>query len=183
MGYLNKIFAFIPLLWLLGPGPVICAQEVEDNLVRISLDIFPKLVAVDLDVKDKLSAGGQINFQVFYSRKKELAFSVVQQLRERYPKIAAYPVQVEARSALTQNPPTAILLVERLEAGALKSLVQYGISNHIIVFSPFKEDVDSGVTAGMYLAVRILPYFNRDTLKRSDIHLHKILLRSAKFYE
>jgi len=183
MGYFLKILRLFPLLWLMGPVSIICAQEVEDNLVRISLDVFPKLVAVDLDMKNKLSEGGQIRLQVFYSQKKELALSVVQQLKERYPNIAALPVQVEARSAFTADPPTAIFLVERFQEKPLRNLINYGISNGILVFSPFKEDVDRGVTAGIYLSVRILPYFNHETLKRSGINMHKILLKSAKFYE
>lgn len=180
---MKKFFLNILILSLLWPVPVICAQETEENLVRISLSIFPKLVAVDLDMKNKLTANGQVLLLVYYDKKKELAFSVAEQLRKKFPHIAAFPVQVEARSGFSEDSPTAILLVEHLNITILQAVIDYGISNHILVFSPFKEDVDRGVTAGMYVAIRIHPYFNRDTLRRSQIKMHKILLRSAKFYE
>ena len=171
------------MLALLWPVPVSYAQETEENLVRISLSIFPKLVAVDLGMKDKLTSNGEIKLQVFYSQKEALAKAVAKQLREQYPRIAAYPVQVEASDVFAENPPTAILIVERLENASIKKLIEYGVAHRILVFSPFKEDVDRGITAGMYMAIRILPYFNRDTLHRSRIQMHKIILRSAKFYE
>ncbi len=183
MPNLKKILLNILILSLLWPAQMICAQETEDNLVRISLSIFPKLVAVDLGMKDKLTANGQIQLLIYYDNKKELAYSVAEQLRKQYPRIAAFPVKVEARSAFAKHPPTAILLVEHLDEMKLKKVIDYGVANHILVFSPFKEDVDRGVTAGMYVAIRIHPYFNRDTLKRSKIKMHKILLSSAKFYE
>jgi hypothetical protein len=183
MGYLSKIFAFIPLLWLLGPVPVICAHEVEDNLVRISLNIFPKLVAVDLDMKQKLTPDGKVRFHVFYNKKQEIAGVAADHLAEDYPRIANFATQVTVGKTLPDEVPTAILIVEHLEEGVLNQLIEYGISKHILVFSPYQEDVGRGVTASMYMAIRIHPYFNRDTLERSQIHMHKILIRSAKFYE
>lgn len=183
MPKLKKIIALLLMLALPGPIPVICAHEVEDNLVRISLSIFPKLVAVDLEMKDKLTSDDKVRFHVFYDRKKELADAVADHLRKDYPRVGKYATQVTLGNSLPVDAPTAILIIERLEEAALKPLIEYGIENHILVFSPFKEDVDRGVTAGMYVAIRVLPYFNRDTLDRSRIKIHRILLRSAKFYE
>ncbi|NIQ01211.1 MAG: hypothetical protein GWO19_12230 [Nitrospinaceae bacterium] len=168
---------------LLGPAPVVHAQEAEESLVHISLDIFPKLVAVDLDLQSKLTPDNKIHLQVFYDQNKEQGDSVARQLREKYPRIADYPVQVTAHSEFYSDAPTAILLVERLKSDHLKKVTEYGVANHILVFSPFKEDVDRGIAAGMYMAIRIHPYFNRATLNRSGIRLHQIILKSAKFYE
>ena len=171
------------MLALLWPVPVSLAQETEENLVRISLNIFPKLVAVDLGMKDKLTSQGEILLQVYYRKKEELARQVVSSLEEKYSKIATYPVRVEAIDQLTSITPTAILVVEHLPDSTIKKLIAYGIQNHILLFSPFKEDVDRGITAGMYMAIRILPYFNRETLNQSGIQMHQIIMRSARIYE
>lgn len=183
MKRLKKIISKVLMLVLLWPVSVICAPGIEDNLVRISLDIFPKLVAVDLGMKDKLTDDQKVRFHVIYGEKRELAQSVADHLEEAYPGIAGFPTEVILGNTLPSEVPTALLLVERLDEAVLKQLVEYGVTNHILIFSPFKEDVDRGVTAGMYMAIRILPYFNRDTLNRSQIKMHEILLRSAKFYE
>lgn len=183
MPKLNKILVTLMLLVLLWPVPMTRAHEVDDNLVRISLNIFPKLVAVDLDMKDKLTSDNQIRLHIFYDKKKDRAEIIADHLADKYPRIAGISTQVTLGNNLPSETPTAILLVEHLEPSALKKLVDYGIGHHRLVFSPFKEDVDRGVTAGMYMAIRILPYFNRDTLTRSQIRIHEILLRSAKFYE
>lgn len=177
---ITAVFLILALFWPVGE---ICAHEVEDNLVRISLDIFPKLVAVDLDMENKLTSENQIQLLVFYDKKKELADGVADHLMEDYPRVANHATQVIVEKTLPIQAPTAILIVERLEEAVLNKLIEYGISKHILVFSPFKEDVDRGVTAGMYMGIRIHPYFNRETLTRSQIKMHKLLLRSAKFNE
>ena len=183
---MKRLKAAITLILVLGlvcPAQVVCAPGIEDNLVRISLDIFPKLVAVDLGMKDKLTDDQKVRFHVVYGKKRELAQEVADHLEEAFPRVAGCPTEVILGNTLPSEVPTAILLVERLDEGVLKQFVEYGVTNHILIFSPFKEDVDRGVTAGMYMAIRILPYFNRDTLNRSQIKMHEILLRSAKFYE
>ena len=47
------------------------AGEAEERRVRISLEIFPRIVAVDLDLRTKLSTSDALRLFVLYEREAE----------------------------------------------------------------------------------------------------------------
>lgn len=174
---LIAVFAF-----LLTTGSQI-PQNKDDILVNIALEIFPRLVAVDLDVSEKLSHEGKIQLLVFYYSQKDRATNTRNALAEKFDQIAGFPVEIVAADELPETPPTAILIVERLKENQIATLTDYAVTNNILLFSPFEEDVKKGITAGISILARVVPSFNRDTLTRSGIRIHDIVLRSAVIYD
>ncbi len=71
-----------------------------------------------------------------------------------------------------------IFLTQKL-GSELESLIQYGRKNHVIVYSPFEEDVKKG---GISITSIILPYVNMDAMKSSGIRIKQFFLRIVKQY-
>ncbi len=183
MKSLKKITLFILLSISAVFADITTAQNIDDNRLMMSLKLFPRLVAVDLDISKKLNQDQEILLLVFYQTDKWRADKVTKVLNEQIKNIAGMPIKAEAVEKLPEKPPSGIILIEKMNRLNLSKVINYGIQHHILVFSPYEEDVKMGVTSGMYIQIQTMPYFNRMTLKKSGIRIHDIILRSSKFYE
>ncbi len=159
------------------------ARGIDDDLLRIALKVFPRTVAVDLDIAGKLTPDGKVLLVLFYQAKHERAEAAVQKSKADYKSIADYPVKILSTDKLTQDTPTAIMLMEDLDDVVFKQLLDYCTTHGIILFSPYEEDVRRGATAGISIETRIKPYFNKTTLERSGITINEIVLRSSRVEE
>ncbi len=65
----------------------------------------------------------------------------------------------------------------------MQSLVRFGIDRHVIVYSPFEGDVESGILGGLSIEAQVRPYLNRATLESSHIMLKEFFLKVAKVYQ
>ncbi len=181
---LDKKMRFFALLIVAGLCiPIASARDVDKDLLKISLKIIPRLMAVDLDIQRKLTKKNKLSILIFYRKQKSEAEKISEYFNNHVRHIAKIPVKSAAVNKLPKESPASIMIVERLDHAELYSLIQYGIKNQIIVFSPYEEDVKKGVTAGMSIQIRITPCFNQTTLKRSRVRIHNIILKSSKLYE
>ena len=163
MGRSNTTAACLFIL-LLGM-PRMGAGDMDENLVYMSLEIFPKMVAVDLDLDRKLTPEGKIRLLVYYHKKGEWAKEVVRILSEKIETVSSKSIEAVSSDTLNSVVPTAILIVERLDKEHLKRVTDFSISRHILVFSPYEQDVKRGIIAGMSLQIRI----NITLLNTSDL--------------
>ncbi|MCP4683691.1 MAG: hypothetical protein GY864_15280 [Desulfobacterales bacterium] len=163
------------------------AGEKEEIRIKIALSIFPKIVAVDKDIDNKLTDSGKIQVLFFYQHERRPAEGMADYLRENISNIAGRPLEVLIANDISSKPfkkasPSAIFLAERLPDDVFKQVKTYGTIKHIIVFSPFIMDVERGATVGIAISSGIKPYFNRNTLRESTIMLNEIILRVSKQY-
>jgi hypothetical protein len=77
--------------------------------------------------------------------------------------------------------PAGIFLVERM-GDELGDVIQIGKESRAIVFSPFPGDVEKGVSSGMVISDRILPYVNSEAMRLSGIQMKSFFLRIAERY-
>ena len=159
------------------------SQDKEETLVGIALEIFPRLVAVDLDIADKLSPSGKVKLLVYYDSQESRAANARTSLAEKFSEIAGFATDILLVNEFPKEPPTAILVVEKLSENKIAEITDYSVTHHILVFSPFEEDVKQGITAGMSIHARVVPSFNGETLIKSGIRIHEIVLRSAIIYD
>ncbi|MCB1768638.1 MAG: hypothetical protein KDJ31_02895 [Candidatus Competibacteraceae bacterium] len=165
----------------------------QEQRVQIGLRLFRALLAADEDLGQKVSDQGQLRLALLYrdDRRKAEEFAAALQASghgSEQGRIRHYPVQfilVEGAhfSELQELAPSAIYLVQSLPDPVLEEVIQYGIDHRRIVFSPFEGHVEKGVLAGLAIEVRVLPYINQTTLKRSGIRLKSLLLKVAKIHE
>ncbi len=181
---LDKKLHFFALLIVAGLCiPIASARDVDKDRLKIALKIFPRLMAVDLDIQKKLTKTNELSILIFYRTQKSEAEEIAEYFNTQVRLIAKIPVKFSVVNKLPKESPAGIMIVERLDHAELNSLIQYGIKNQILVFSPYEEDVKKGVTAGMSIHIRITPCFNQTTLKRSRIRIHNIILKSSELYE
>ena len=191
MKYLNNklsikaISAFCVLLLYLVPS---FSDELEERRIKISLAIFPKIVAVDQDLESKLTRDNNVKFLFVYDNNKSKAEALSELLRDKVTNIAGKPVRIVVMnvrdvSLIFTDRSAAIFITERLDKTQFDKIVRVGVSEQIIVFSPYAGDVERGATVGVAIGNRVRPYFNIDTLNTSKVNILKKLLKVSKHYE
>lgn len=164
------------------------ANENMERRVKISLSLFPKIVAVDNGFKSKLTGEHKVRLVFVYDRNKYRADELAKELRQsnqNIENVAVDAVSVSLDQQLQDYSvvPTAIFVAEPLGEVDFKKLVMYGIQKKVIIFSPFSGDVERGATVGLSITSRVFPYFNNNTLQASDLDINPVLLEMSKRYE
>ena len=141
------------------------AGEVEERRVRISLEIFPRIVAVDQDLRSKLSTTGALRLFVLFEHDGDGARHSSGQMKNSFTNIGGHAVEFvvqNAQQAVTagMEQPAAVFLSDLLPDDLFAAVMKAAIESHVLVFSPFAGDVERGATAGIAISSRIQPYFN-----------------------
>ncbi|WP_455198522.1 hypothetical protein [Kaarinaea lacus] len=165
------------------------ADEEEKRRVDISLSIFPRIVAVDNDFRDKLVTDSKVKLLFLYSVNEQRAQDLARRIKISGKNIGGKSVMSlassvsDALSEVETDKPTAIFLTERLSDKDLGRVMAYAEAESRLVFSPFLGDVERGATVGLSVTNRVKPYFNLSTLKRSSIVINALLMKMSKRYE
>jgi hypothetical protein len=173
--------AFFLLPW---PGPS-RGNELSDQRARIGIELFPSFLAADGNITAKTCEDGKLHLLLVHAGRKKLAREMANTL-SRIEKIRGIPISIdvvgihELENALP-CPAAGIFLVERVEEG-LDTAIRYGREQHTLLFSPFPGDVEKGVSSGMIISDRVLPYVNADALRLSGIHIKSFFLGIVEQY-
>ena len=164
------------------------ASETSERRVKISLSIFPRVIAVDNHFREKLTEHKKAHLVFVYDKDRAKSEDLREQFLQKNNSVAGMKLEVESVNVKDllvagMRPPTALFVTERLSDDELSKLVAYAISKHIILFSPFAGDVERGATAGIAVTSRVKPYFNMNTLKQSVIEINALLMKLSKRYE
>lgn len=162
------------------------ARNLEDDLRRqqVGLNFFPNIIAVDEDILSKLSDSGNLTLLFVYSSDPDNARKLAAQLGDKVKSIKKSPVKI----VVTDTPepsekPGGIFLAEWLPDSKFRQVIDFGITQGIIVFSPFVGDVERGATAGLNISTKIRPALNLTTLEKSKIRINPMFRRLSKHYE
>ena len=165
----------------------------EQQRAQIGLRLFRTMLAADQDLDQKVAADGVLDIVLLYRDDKQLAEEFAAALRDsgrsgQQGLIKDYPIRIN----ITNDPelkafhgqiPAGIYLLQSLSDAALAAVIRYATTRRRILFSPFAGDVEKGVLTGFIIGVRVTPYLNQKTLKKSGIQFKNLLLRVAKVYE
>lgn len=175
-------------LLVVGLAALARGSELDERRIRISLEIFPRIVAVDQDLRNKLSETSKVRLTVIYDHEEVSARRVVGALTASVTNIGDREVEVASQSVdsiihrgLSRS--SALYLAEQLDDAVLAKLVQLATASRVLVFSPFAGDVERGATVGIAISSRIRPYFNVPVLNRSKISINEKLLSISQRYE
>lgn len=164
------------------------ASEATDRRVKISLPLFPRIVAVDNEFHNKLTEDNKARLVFVYDRNKSKARELAEEVGKSNRNIVNIEVDslsLSLKDQLSDSAltPTAIFVSEPLGGKEFDKLVLYGINKGIIIFSPYSGDVERGATVGLSITSRVFPYFNTKTLDASGVEINPILLNMSKRYE
>jgi hypothetical protein len=160
--------------------------EGEDlKRLLIGIDFFPSFLASDQDIASKTGSDNQLHIVLIYQYNKSTADDMANRLGS-LGKIRGIPINVNVLSVteidfFNDQPIAGIFITESMIS--LASIIKKSIENHFIVFSPFEGDVEKGVTGGIFITERILPYINQETLCLAKIKMKSFFLKVSKKYE
>ncbi len=159
--------------------PGAATPDYMDDIMRISLKFFPKFLAVDLDLKEKVYTNEKLPILIFYKTDKTYASGIAAKMAAKNRSIAGFKTDIFAANKLPEKVPAAVIIVEKLDNLSLAEVIDYCRRNKLLLFSPFEEDVKRGVTVSISIGARIRPYFNGKALEESAVRIHPILLKSS----
>jgi len=189
----NKITKIVVvILWfvsvlLVNPSSVY-ARDANDRRLQIALSIFPKIVAVDTDIREKLDKNKRLLLAFIYKFDDAKSHQLSNKLQRKIKKIAGLSyktltIKLNGRLDKETFSPAAMFLTERLSPKSFNRIMRFAKRNHILVFSPFTGDVERGATVGIAITSRVKPYFNMQTLEDSSISINPLLIKVSKRYE
>jgi hypothetical protein len=184
--YLLCRILILTAVFLLIPAGNPSAGEQNDWRVGAGLELFPSLLAADIDIAGKSGSDGRLLLLLVCPDRKDRAEEAALELK-KIGQIRGIPIRIE----LTHD--TAFKEYEHVKAAGIflisplgdefESLVRYGRAHQTIVFSPFEGDVERGASGGILISDRILPYLNMESLRLSKIRIKPFFLRIAEQYE
>jgi hypothetical protein len=184
-GLLWRLILFCLLFGLSVVG--VLADEADSRRVGISLSIFPRIVAVDNQFRDKLSVDRKAYLFFVYDKDEEYAHELADLMQKNNDNIGGMYVTIKVVSVADglqkDDLPTAMFIVERLSDAQLNKVMKFANDSQRLLFSPFTGDVERGVTVGISVTNRVKPYFNLASLRQSKISINALLMKMSKRYE
>ncbi len=182
------IYLFLSMLFVFSFPHTLNAAAGETQRIWTGLDLFPSILAADKDIDSKTGSDGKLLLTLIYNDCRKDVLQMASHL-QKIGTIHGIPIRIELTStsafidSYSDTQAAGIFVTQRVTATFLNDLIYYGKKHHVIIFSPFKGDVERGVSGGIIISDRILPYINKDTLNKSAINLKTFFLRIARAYE
>ncbi|MBF0227375.1 MAG: hypothetical protein HQK76_18175 [Desulfobacterales bacterium] len=161
------------------------AESKDETMAWVGLDLYLSILSADEDIAQKKDSLEKLNILVVYNAKEKKAEEMVNYLSEKEVKgfpLNAVITDVESIKNYADKNLAGIFISER-NIRDLKVIIDFSISHNLIVFSPFEEHVLSGVTSGMIINDRIVPYININTAKMAKIRIKPFFLRIAEKFK
>ena len=170
------------LLPLACGSSVSFAQETLEPRLQIGIGLFPAVIAANKDLGTQDSSE-PLPILLLYRDNRHVAEQLGQSLEKSIGVIRGRDLDVRSISVAdfllsSPEPLTSVFLAEPLDE-SLGDVLQFAESNRLLLFSPFKGDVERGVAAGFKVTHKVLPMVNTKSLARSKIQLKAFFLRIA----
>ena len=162
------------------------AGEREVRRAWVGLELFPTMLAADMDIASKQDPSGAIPVLLLYRDDASLALDMADRLG-KISRVRGLPLRVETAGfedldGLATDPPAGVFLTQT-PGSDLGRIVAFCRDLGIVLFSPFEGDIENGATAGIRVTDRILPYLNRKTVRASGLRFKPFFLQVAVIYE
>lgn len=161
------------------------AQENVTPRLQIGINLLPAVIAANqsLAVSD---GSNDLPIYLVYRENRRHALQLEPALRQigeiRKRKLEIRTLSLDTLLAGEPAPLGIVFITEPLDQ-RLDELVELAHRQRILLFSPFKGDVELGVTAGFQVTDKVLPMVNMASLKQSNIQLKAFFLRIAVKHE
>lgn len=161
------------------------AQDSASPRLQIGINLLPAVIAANQSLA--LSDGtNDLPIYLVYRENRRSAQQLEPALRRigeiRKRKLEISTLSLDELLAGNTAPLSIVFITEPLDQ-RLAELVELTQQQRILLFSPFKGDVELGVTAGFQVTDKVLPLVNMASLKQSKIQLKAFFLRIAVKHE
>ncbi|MEW6078764.1 MAG: YfiR/HmsC family protein [Thermodesulfobacteriota bacterium] len=152
----------------------------------VGLELFPTLLAADMDITARQDASGALPVLLLYRDDPATALDMADRLR-RIDRVRGLSLRIETAGLdsldnLGALSPAGVFLTQ--SAGDdLERVAAFCRERGILLFSPFEGDVENGAAAGIRVSDRIQPYVNLEAVRASGLRLKPFFLQVAVVYE
>lgn len=191
----SLVFLILAIPYILATSAFAAESLADDQAgrIRTGLKMFRSILLADRDITRKSNSRNETDIIFLYhsnaSRAKHLARTFVRMGRmQSKGKIKESQIKVHLMRKLrsieeAKIKPAAIFLIDPLIESKVKAVVQYGIEQQIVTFSPYEGDVENGILSGLIVDSRIHPFINKKTLAESNVRIKPFFLKVAQVYE
>jgi hypothetical protein len=174
------------LTLLTSLSPSLYAHSHLAPRLQIGINLLPAIIAANNNLTNQLDDENRLPVYILYKHNHDVAEKLTQQLT-RVGHIHNYQLLVTivaADSLLLSNglKPATVFIVEPMN-DRLDKIVNFAQKNRMLLFSPFKGDIQRGVMTGFRVTDRVLPMVNLESLRQARINLKAFFLRIAVKYE
>jgi len=185
--YLRKVIIFVFIVWGLFSVQAF-ADAMQERRIMISASIFPRLIAVDLNLLEKLDKSGNVRLGVIYHSDIDQAKKIEKLILRKVKRIAGKNIVVDyiklkEIDQLNNGSYSGLFVAQVMSKPEIRKIIQFSNKQNILNFSPFEGDVERGISASIFVGAKIRPYFNIKSLKKSGVSLKPALLKVSKAYE
>lgn len=162
------------------------ANEKEMRRVMVGLKLFPAVIAADYQLAEKKDKQGYLPLIILYEDSPRLAEDLAKRLTQ-IKTIKNVPVLVKVSTfddfINGETPSSIAVFIAQPPNVKTQKILDRAISSSILLFSPFKGDVEKGIHSGFIVSDKIIPYVNLKTMQQSRIVLKAFFLRVSKHYD
>jgi hypothetical protein len=168
-------------------GATVRADSMDERRVRMGAKFFRSLLAADVALEKKAGRDGALHVVVYGADPRladEIAGLIAPADDAAKARIRGLPVRVTTTSTPSGGTerPAGLFLASAPSTAELDKLIQWGIAEHVIVYSPFEGHVERGVLGGLAIEAKVQPYVNARTLEAAGIELKPFFLKVAKVH-
>lgn len=189
MARMRKLFPLSLVMSLFITVIGTSAADFNKERLQASAKYFRVILTAELEIENKKTNKGDfLVYLVGDVKGKPMAIVDAALTPKGGLKIRKTPVKIEKTGIpLNQQQlnkgPAAIFITDNLDEADIALIMAWGIKEGIVVFSPYEGDVEKGVTTGMAVGAKVLPYINATAMKKSKLNFNPMLLRIGKIYE
>ncbi len=174
------------LLPMAGGSSLGLAQEALSPRLQIGIGLLPAVIAANKDLGTQDSSR-PLPIYLLYRDNPQIAEQLRRSLEQTIGVIRGRELAVRSISLedlLTENPRSlsSVFIAEPLD-NRLDEVIRFAEIHRLLLFSPFKGDVERGVAAGLKVTHKVLPMINMQALDRAKIELKAFFLRIAVKHE
>lgn len=164
------------------------SDSVIERRVLVGLKIFRTLVAADLNISEKVNSTNSLPILILYANNRVKALEYGEHLKSISNTINDLPIEVIIKPINHLQPEenqqyAAVFISQKLDNNEINLAVNYGATQHVVVFSPFEGDVERGVLGGLSVQATVRPLVNIKALNTSQLAIKPFYLKVAKLYE
>lgn len=183
MRIINTVISLCLMSFFMSP-PLLADERLAAR-IQIGLNLIPAVLAANKSLIFEQDFQ-LLTVYVVYLRDRHSALMTAQRMESnntvRGHKLVARVISFSDLKRQTLAHYDALFINERM-GEHLKDLIQHAQKQQVILFSPFKGDVENGVMSGFEVTNKVLPAVNMHALKNSNVNLKAFFLRIALKYD
>lgn len=164
---------------------VALASEHLTPRIQIGLNLIPAVLAANKKLNSELNQLPLTIYIVYLHNKpravkSQIRLESIDHIRNH--KLRLEVIQLNDLIEREINSNDAIFINDNIQ-NDLNKLIRYAHTQQVILFSPFKDDVQKGVMSGFEVSNKVLPAVNLTAMRNSNIDLKAFFLRIAVKYD